>query len=278
MRRTPGRILKQVLRGARDEARRALDAWSPPTSDGPYPITITRSNQLMDSSVRTEGTETFDTEAARALNDARMRHLATLGLPIESRSVMDVGCGVGHLAQFFVERGCDVLCLDGRPDNVARLGELYPGTRAQVFDVENDDWSSLPEVDVVFSYGLLYHLEDPFRALRRMAGRAKQMLILDTIVADHAAPLVLMAEETATASQALRGVGCRPTPSFVALALREAGMSHVYAPTTMAAHPDFRFSWRNDLAWSRNGHLLRCMFVASRAPLAGPALAELLPP
>jgi SAM-dependent methyltransferase len=249
-----------------------------PPGTPPYPITVTRTHAYMGPTARPAGTETFDTPEARVLNDARLRHLAELELPIRERSVLDVGCGVGHLAQFFVARGCEVLCLDGRADNIARLRELYPGTQARVFDVEHDDWETLHATDVTFSFGLLYHLENPFRVLRNMVRQTKECLILDTIVADHSEPLVLMSEETATSSQALHGIGCRPTPSFVVLALREAGMRHVYAPATPVAHPDFRFMWKNDLSWRRNDKVLRCTFVASQHPISSRRLVELLAP
>jgi 2-polyprenyl-3-methyl-5-hydroxy-6-metoxy-1,4-benzoquinol methylase len=65
------------------------------------------------------GVETFDTEAALEINQARLAHLESLDLPIEGTRVLDVGYGVGHLAQFFIRKGCDVLCVDGREHNIA---------------------------------------------------------------------------------------------------------------------------------------------------------------
>ena len=50
------------------------------------------------------------------------------------------------------------------------------------------------------------------------------------------------------------GLGCRPSPTWIAMALDRAGMHHVYAPTTRPDFPDYLFEWRNDLAWSRDGH------------------------
>jgi SAM-dependent methyltransferase len=242
----------------------------------PYPISIGPAPLYSAVARPGDGVECFDTPEALELNRARIDHLRSLKLPLRGKRVLDVGCGVGHLAQFFVGQGCDVLGVDARKENIERLGELYPGLKARVFDVEKDSFEELGRFDVVFAYGVLYHLENPFRALRSLASICEELLLLETMVADHPLPLVRMAEETATYNQALRNIGSRPTPSFVALGLRSAGFHHIYGPRTPPAHRDFGFMWRGDLSDSRDGHLLRCTFVASRTRLMSPALVNLL--
>jgi len=268
-------------RRGRSVANRLRARWAAGLSGGrptPYPSTI-RSRPRYGTDVPPGGDATdFDKPDATALNRARLDHLATLGLSLEGRAVLDVGSGPGHMARFFADRHCRVTCIDGRPENVARMKELYPDLEGRVFDVECDDWSTLGRFEVVFCYGLLYHLENPFRALRQMASVCDDLLLLSTMVADHELPFAVMEEETAAYTQALRSVGCRPTPSLVALALRNAGFEHVYAPKEPPQHPDFRFAWRNDLASHRDGHPLRCVFIAARRPLGSPALASLLLP
>ena len=49
--------------------------------------------------------------------------------------MLDVGCGVGHLSGFF-GAGARVVCVDARPENIARLHSLYPGREAHVANVE----------------------------------------------------------------------------------------------------------------------------------------------
>src|SRR5919204_5663633 len=111
----PG-IAARALRRARSAAR-----WRP----GPPPALP-------------DGRELFDQPFYTRHTEARLRHLAELGLPVEGCSVIDVGCGIGRLAEFFEQRGCDVLCVDGRAENIDRLRELYPHRRAAVVDVETD--------------------------------------------------------------------------------------------------------------------------------------------
>jgi len=206
-----------------------------------------------------------------------MAHLESLGLDLAGKSVLDVGCGIGHLAQFFVKRQCHVTCVDGREENIAALRSRYPGLAAHVANVETDSLARFGQFDIVFCYGLLYHLENPVAGLRNMAQICRELLILETVITDHSEPLVrLLDEPRETANQALAGMGCRPTPAFVAMALNRAGFPYIYAPKTPPNHPDFQFAFEQNLDCARSGHLLRAIFVASRDRQPSEALTPLL--
>lgn len=241
-----------------------------------YPISINAEPKFPPMVPPNSGVETFDTADALEINRARIESLHSLQLPLRGKRVLDVGCGVGHLAQFFVQQECDVLCIDARSENIEQLRALYPHLKALVFDLETDSLSALGTYDIVFAFGVLYHLENPFRALRNLAAASKELLLIETVVSDHRLPVVLMSEETCAYSQALSNIGSRPSPSFVVLALRSAGIAHIYAPRILPNHPDFHFSWNDDLSEARDGHLLRCLFVASWKPLANPNIVPLL--
>src|SRR4051794_26482202 len=59
-------------------------------------------------------------------NQRRQEHLASLGLEIAGRDVLEVGAGIGDHTSFFLDRGCRVTITDGRPKNVRLLRERYP--------------------------------------------------------------------------------------------------------------------------------------------------------
>jgi SAM-dependent methyltransferase len=242
----------------------------------PYPLSVAKREIPKQEVPAGGGTETFDQAHYTEINEARMRHLAWLGLGLEGKRVLDVGCGVGDLDHFFISRGCSVVCLDGREENVAALRQRHPGLEAHVADVEVDSLSRFGTFDVVFCYGLLYHLENPLIALRNMASVCKEMLLLETMVTDHVEPLLRLQDESSAFSQALRGIACRPTPSYVVLALNRAGFRFVYAPSRPPEHREFQFRWRNNLDWWRDGHPLRCVFVASMNELHNPTLVNLV--
>lgn len=217
----------------------------------------------------------FDEPSTTDISQARMEHLGRLGLPLCGRTVLDVGAGVGHLAQYFVKWGCDVTCVDGRPKNIERMRELYPTLKSAICDVQTEPLTPLGTFDIVFSYGLLYHLESPIPALRNMAAVCKQMLLLETQVCDHVLPVLRMEAENASADQALTGLGGRPSPSYVALILRSVGFTNIYAPKTPPAHRDFQFRWNGMGATGKSGHSIRCIFVASREKLTNENLVSL---
>jgi len=219
--------------------------------------------------------ETFDTPEALEINRARMDHLDSMGLPLAGKRVLDVGAGVGHLAQFFISKGCEVICVDGREENIAALSHRYPGLRGIVLNVESDPLAALGRFDIVFCYGLLYHLENPIAAIRNMEAVCDEILLLETVVTDHHLPLLRLDEETYAVSQALRGFGSRPSPSYVVFSLTSAGFAAVYAPLRPPQHPDFEVEWRDDLSFSRDGHLLRSIFIASRREIDNPGLVLL---
>jgi SAM-dependent methyltransferase len=232
-------------------------------------------------------TSVFDTPAARDINRARLNHLASLGLLLANRTVLDVGSGPGHLAQFFVARGCEVLCLDGRPQNIETLRRTYAGLRGEVADVESEDLGRFGRFDVVFCYGLLYHTTRPADVLQNLSRACRNLLLLETCVLDAAEATFEIVRDTPAINQGLRGEGCRPSPAFVVDELRKAGLPHVYAPTSRPLHRDFLFRYRNDHTHLRNRGLMRQVFIASREPLhnrtlrplsSGPRLLEALSP
>lgn len=222
------------------------------------------------------GVEGFETPEAVAINRARLLHLDSLDTPLRGKSVLDVGSGPGHLAQYFVEQGCRILSTDARQENIDRLHELYPGHPAKVIDVESDPLQQLGVFDVVFCYGLLYHLENPVLALRKLAAVCGELLLLETMICDSRLPVLRLEDEYLSLNQALRGIAHRPSPAWIALALDRIGLHNVYIARHPPDHEDYQFKWQNDGETARGGHLLRAIFVASRTPLSSEQLIPLV--
>ena len=220
----------------------------------------------------------FDNTVASEINVTRLRHLKSLGIPLTGKSVLDVGCGVGHLSQFFVQEGCKVLALDARLENIQALQKLYPQIDARVWNIESEGLGQFGHFDIVFCYGLLYHLENLVTPLRQMASVCRETLLIETIITDSVLPINRVVDETPHVNQALGAIGHRPTPNYLVWLLERFGFRNVYTPTSPPDHPDFHFKWKNNFDYMRNGHNLRCIFIASKQPIANPKLVSLLPP
>ena len=210
------------------------------------------------------------------LNQRRLEHLASLGLPFEDRTVLEVGAGVGDLTHFWLDRGCTVHATDARPANLHVLRRAYPEHGAlttAVLDLETPP-PRRNRFDVVFCYGLLYHLSNPVPALDHMARACAGLLVLETCVsmgADEA--LHPVAEDATLGSEALSGTGCRPTRPWVFGRLRER-FPHVYTTATQPAHEEFPLRWE---ARASGQGLTRAIFLASRTALDSRAVLDHLP-
>ncbi|WP_158289610.1 class I SAM-dependent methyltransferase [Paenibacillus flagellatus] len=211
-------------------------------------------------------TMVFDDPHYNAITAARLGHLASLQLPIYGKSVVDLGCGIGRLSEFFALHGCNVLGLDGREDNIAQFRSFYPHLRAEVADLEGEDWLNYGKFDIVFCYGLLYHLADPFRFIRNAYQACGEMMLIETCITPSSEMICkLVAENSLDNSQALHAVGNRPSPSYVAFCLKRSGFAHVYTPIHKPMHSQFH----GEGQWG----LIRDIFIATKTPLANDKLS-----
>lgn len=207
-------------------------------------------------------------------NRKRQEHLASLGLDLGGRSVLEVGAGVGDHTDFWLERGCRVLVTEPREDNLAALRARFPGLEIRRLDLDRPDgFDPARRFEIVYCYGTLYHLGRPAEALRFLSGLCEGMLLLETCVRPGAGEVVDRHEEPAAwPSQSVSGAGSRPTRGWIRARLAEQ-FAHVYLPVTQPDHPEFPLDWTS----LRPEDVARAVFVASRAPLDNPLLVEAIP-
>ena len=156
--------------------------------------------------------DVFLTSEAQRINAARQDHLATLGLAISGRRVLEVGAGIGLHTAFFEERKCDVLSTDGSAVNLAEIRRRSPGRKTALLDLDDPgDITRLGRFDLVYCYGTLYHLSDPDGALGRLATVCTGQILLETIVALGNYPELHRVVDPPADNQGIHGSGCRPT-------------------------------------------------------------------
>jgi SAM-dependent methyltransferase len=144
----------------------------------------------------------------------------------QGKSILEVGCGHGHLGAELERRGAKVISLDGRRENIRQLQKKFPGRPAYVCDVCSPELEKFGPVDIVFAFGLLYHLPDPAKFLAACS-RMADTLLLESVVVDVLEPELVWIKEGLFYDQSIHGKGCRPSPSWVERELRSNGYSQV---------------------------------------------------
>ncbi len=189
-------------------------------------------------------------EHLRAIHAVRLAMIVDL-LDVASlqrdTTVLDVACNEGWFGLELAKRGAtSVLGIDSRERNIEkaalardRLG--VPGCRFTVGDVTEME---LPSADVVLLLGIIYHVEDPIRLIRRAAAAAQRVLFVETQLLKPHEPLrfgwgtpearesqdafAMIREDPATNDlSSARGFSLVPNASAVVSVLRDIGFRSI---------------------------------------------------
>jgi SAM-dependent methyltransferase len=218
-------------------------------------------------------------------NHRRLEHLASLGLGLVNKSVLEVGAGVGDHTFFFLDRNCSVVSLEARSENCQLFAKTMQTAASSGYgkasrwrlvqgDAESLNATLTEQFDIVYCYGLLYHLEDPALALRAMAARCLDLLLLESCLSfgDDKA-INKISEDRTDPTQSFRGGGCRPTRPWIMSQLK-ALFPYVYVPRTQPAHEEFPLDWSGVQPSDR---LKRATFIGSRRAIENELLIDYLP-
>jgi hypothetical protein len=222
-------------------------------------------------SARVNPTDAFRSTHYIRHNQRRQEHLASLGLPLANRSVLELGAGIGDHSSFFLDRGCSLIITEPREENLEVLRVRYPDHDVRHLSLDEPPAEPI-RASIVYCYGTLYHVERPALAIEWMGRCASDMLLLETCVAAGSEETVYPFEESPEAvDNAVRGHGCRPTRGWLRRELRRA-FPYVYVPRTQPAHEEFPLDWTDPALRGRT--LIRAVFVASHAPVRNALLTE----
>jgi SAM-dependent methyltransferase len=217
----------------------------------------------------------FEETHYQNINTARMEHLLSLDLPIEGRSVLELGAGIGDLSRIFIDQARRVLIVEGRSENIEVLHERYDTSDflhvdIMQMDLEDTEKKAIDIHDIVFCYGLLYHVADPIQLIKWIASHCSQYLILETCVSTTGEVNNVL-ENKANVTQSVSGVGCRPGRAWLFEELKKH-FQHVYMPYTQPDHEQFPNDWENTT--DVPGVLIRSIYVASKRALDNNHLCE----
>lgn len=204
---------------------------------------------------------------ALAINQARQQHLASLGLDLHGKTVIEVGAGIGLHTNFFLDRDCEVTVTDGASANVVEIKRRHPRLQSFVLDLEDErSLKDLGMFDMIYCYGLLYHMSNPDSVLRRLGEICQEKILLELICSPSTEDTVIYVDDPAGLNQSTVGLGCRPSRRWILNKLNEY-FGHGYISATQPDHPDFPTDWTVSTQYNT-----RAIFVGSKTVLQNPWL------
>jgi SAM-dependent methyltransferase len=180
------------------------------------------------------------------------------------KTALDLGCGLGHYAEILHKYGLDVLAVDGRAENVEEARRRYPYLKFQVADAQDPALTNFGKFDLVFCFGLLYHLENPFRVIRGIEKLAVKLTLIEGIVYPSPEPVMVLMDENHGADQGLNFMAFYPSETCLVKMLRRAGFLECYTPNRMPNHPEYQVGG--------NGFRRRTVLAASKVPVNSASL------
>jgi trans-aconitate methyltransferase len=87
--------------------------------------------------------------------------------PKAGESILDLGCGTGHLAQEMADAGARVVGIDSSPEMVEKARKTYPEVEFLVADAR--DFSFPYQFDAVFSNATLHWIPEAERVVERIS-------------------------------------------------------------------------------------------------------------
>ncbi len=205
----------------------------------------------------------------------RLEHLASLRIPVEGMSVLEVGAGIGDHSNYYIDRGCRITITEARTKNLDYLRRRYPNCHVQFLDLDSPSHIEGSPFDVVHCYGLLYHLSKPQKALSFLSQNTNKVLFLETCVSyGENEEINLTEEHQSNPTQAYSGTGCRPTRAWLYRELQNL-FEYVYLPATQPWHEEFPLDW-STIPERHEANLQRAIFIASRERLENDKLTPSL--
>src|SRR5580693_4787838 len=185
-------------------------------------------------------------------------------------TALDAGCGLGFFTQILSESRLKAAGFDGRQTNVDEARRRYPDLTFDVGDIEDSSIARLGSFDFVLCFGLLYHLENPLRAIRHLRALTGKVLFLESMCLPSDEPFALLREEPPFDDQSLTNLAFYPSEGCIVKMLYGCGFSRVYKVSPLPDHDDFRETKENRRA--------RTVMVAAFGDLNLPGLIRLEEP
>lgn len=216
----------------------------------------------------------FDMPHALRFTEARQvflrRFLPDLIERLGLESALDVGCGVGYFSSFLRDMGLRVTALDGRRENVEEAKKRFPDIQFHHLNIEESTVRQLGSFDLVLCFGLLYHLENPFAAVRNLHALTNKVMLIESMCIPADGAVLSLRDEGQSQDQGVRFVAFYPSENCLIKMCYKVGFPFVYRFDELPQHEDFRRTFSRRRA--------RTMLTASQVHLDFPFLSLVAEP
>lgn len=174
----------------------------------------------------------------------------------KGKTILELGAGSGALGNEFSQLGANVICLEAREEHIADGRKLYPDIAWGLEDFEKEGTLGNIVSEIVINFGVLYHLDNWEKFLRRSLKSTGEIMFLETEVMDSLQDEELKVEEHKEYwDQSFSGIGTRPSPSRIERVIMEEGFTPIMMPESELNYQDLHvYDWehQDNKQW-RNG-------------------------
>jgi SAM-dependent methyltransferase len=188
----------------------------------------------------------FDKQFYLDINKARweVAHSVLRTLKTDARisieTCLDIGCGPGWFAKRIAEMGIVVQGVDGRLHLIEEARKRCYSAQFSCLNIEDTaKLLSLAPADLVFCFGILYHVENPFLLLRNLYSLTKQILLIESIFIPSDYPCAWLVDESKNETQGLSYHSFLLSNSALVAILKRIGFENIYQYQGRIDHRDF---------------------------------------
>ena len=177
----------------------------------------------------------FNDKGYLEFDKVRFDNFDKINIDINGKTVLELGSGIGNHTKFLYHKSPKkIITVEGRKQNFDVLKEKFKSTQKVVpilHDIENG-LESIEElkdgVDLIYNYGLLYHLKNPTKFIDDIQKIKHSRMIIETCIELEGGDNQID-EDDENYSQSINGKGSRPNLFKLVEKLKE-NYKHVYYP------------------------------------------------